>query len=586
MKTIKNITFLLLLIVVTISAGCKKDQVMYGKGFESFKFVVKEANKPDQEYPGVITGDEIVVQLPTEVDVTNLKASFTIDNPRTIVQVGTEVQESGITEKDFTNPVSYNVKAEDKSRRNYSVRIEKKIAIKSFGFYAEDNPGLLADYDGIIKGLNINIPVPETVNINTLIARFETTAGVVLKVGSVTQENRKTANNFTDPVLYTLTEASLAAPFDFTVSISFIGRQWVLIGDNLTVPTAFGIKMAINPINNYPYFIYQRIGKDEDGIAIINDKKKVAVMGYNGTDWKNIGPSTGISEFRADVPGIAFDQEGTPFVAYKDYMNNEQKATVLKYNGASWTVVGSSRFTPIKVDYLSLAMTANDTPIISMAKNGTDQSGVPARGLYTMNYVNSTWSNITPPGGIPIFYNQIIRGLDNKIYIGLMDRSTGTNKPSLYVNNNNVWSAVGPTSFTAPDLMVGFQMVSVAVDKTGQAYLAYGVAPSSGRLVHVMKFNKSISAWQELGAPAPVGSEKDKFAIATDSDGTLYFAYATSSSVIVKTFNSSTNNWNSERRVIKEKVNEFDMQIALDGTVYIVASITSNSRTAVYKYAK
>ena len=225
-------------------------------------------------------------------------------------------------------------------------------------------------------------------------------------------------------------------------------------------------------------------------------------------------------------------------------------------------------------------------PMVAMAKNGTDASGIPARGLYVSSYTSSTWGSITPPGGITIFYDQLVRGLDGKTYLGIMDRSTGSNKPSLYKYDNNTWTAVGPTSFTAPDGLVGFQSVSVAVDKNGEAYLAFQVAPSSGRLDHVMKYNKTANTWQELGNAVSSGGEKDKFALGIDADGVLYFAYANASSVMVKTFNKDTNNWNTERKVISEKVNEFDMQVAADGTVYIVASIASDSKTVVYKYAK
>jgi hypothetical protein len=592
MKNIKNIIALLLFIAIGIAAGCKKDPVMYAKGIETFKFIVKDAQGADKEYPGTIAGDEIVVNLPIEVDVTDLKASFTVDNPRTIVQVGSVVQESGISEQDFTNPIAYKVKAEDRSTRSYAVRVEKKIALKSFGFFAEDNPGLQGNFPGVIRGLNIDMPIAETANLSSLVARFETTTGAVLKVGATTQESKKTTNDFTNTVVYSYNDPNLPAALNYNINISFIGRQWTLIGDNLTIPTASAIKMSINPINNYPAFIYQRTGKDENGVALPNDKKDIAVMSYNGTEWQYLGPKTGITEVRAEVPAIAFNQEGTPYIAYKDYLNNEQKGTVLKYNGATWSGVGSNNFTPVKVDYLSLTIGPDNNPTIAMAKNGTDASGIIARGLYVTSYKNSTWTNNTPPGGVVVFYDQIITGLDGKMYVGVMDRTTGVNKPSLFVNNNNQWTAVGPTSFTAPDAMVGFQMVSVAVDKTGQAYLAYGIAPSSGRATHIMKFNKATSTWQELGTAVSAGGEKDKFVLAVDQEGVLYFAYANASSVSVRTFNNATNNWNADRKVIREKVNEFDMQIAPDGTAYLVASIPvtsptgSNSKTVVYKYAK
>jgi hypothetical protein len=591
MKNIKNVVALLMLIMLVGTFGCKKEPVSYNKNIQSFKFTIQNGAGVDTEYIGTISNDQITVILPTEADVTNLKAVFTTENPRTIVQIGSVVQESGISVQDFTKPVKYIVKAEDKSTQAYTVVIDKKSGIKSFGFYKEDNPTLKEDYIGVIRGLTIEIGLPESVNLTALVARYETSIGAVLKVATVAQESKKTANNFTSTVVYSFTDATITTAINYNVTSYFLGSQWVLIADDLAKGvTTSGLKMAISPITNYPYFIYQRTGKDEAGVTIPTDSRKVAVMGFNGTTWQNIGAQTGVSEFRADVPGIAFDKDGTVHIAYKDYLANAQTATVMKYVGNAWVPIGLPRFTPVKVDYLSFALTDNDVPVVSMAKTGTDATGVPARGLYVMNYLNAAWANITPPGGITVFYDQVIKGLDGKLYVGIMDRSTAVNKPSLYKYENSTWTPVGPTSFTAPDNLVGFQGVSVAVDKEGQAYLAYQAAPSSGRINHVMKYNKTTNTWQELGNAVLSGGTSDNFALAVDGQGKLYFAYANASSLIVKTFNNETNNWNTERKVINEKVlsvgNGFDMQIAANGTVYIVASISSNAKTVVYKLGK
>jgi hypothetical protein len=592
MKTIKSVRAILMLIVLAGTLGCKKENPAYSKNLESFKFVIADGNGVEKEYPGTINGDQITVVLPTEADVTNLKAVFTTDNPRTIVQIGTAVQESGVSVQDFTAPVKYIVKAEDKSTQQYMVSIDKKVGIKAFGFFKADNPALKKDYIGVVRGLAIEVGLPESVALSSLIARYETSIGAVIKVGADIQESKITANNFTSTVVYSLTDPTVTVPINYSVTTYILGTQWELIADNLTDGvTAAALRMAISPITGYPYFIYQRTGKDEDGATLINDKKTVAVVGYNGTKWQYIGAQKGASEFRADLPGIAFDKDGVVYISYRDYLNNAQTATVMKFVNNEWIPVGPKRFTPVKPDYLSFALTPNDVPMLSMAKNGSDASGVPARGLYVTNYINGSWTNVTPPGGIIIFYDQLIRGLDGKMYIGVMDRSTGANKPSLYKYDNGVWNAVGPTSFTAPDNIVGAQAVSIAVDKDGQAYLAYQVAPSSGRLNHVMKYDKASNTWKELGSPVLTGGTSDNIDLEVDADGKLYFAYANASSLIVKTFNTETNNWNTERKAINEKIYNvgsygFDMQIAPNGTVYVVANILSNSKTQVYRLEK
>lgn len=587
MKTIFNQLSVSLLLLIAVMAGCKKDPVMYAKGIESFSFKIKDAQNVEKEYQGVITDGNIAVTVPTEADVTELKAIFKTDNPRTIVQVGTEVQESGITMQDFTTAKSYRVKAEDKSTRSYTVTVSKKIALTSYGFYKEDNPSLPTDYVGVIRGLQVEVALPETVSFLGLKARFTTTTGATLKVGGVDQQSKVTANNFDSPVTYSLNEASLMTPLEYKVNVVFLGKQWELFGDNLTVPTATSPKMAINPINNNPYFIYQRTGKGEDGLTIATDNRKVAVMGYVGGQWQNLGDKLGISDFRADAQTIAFNSTGELYVAYKDYLNAEQRATVKKYTGAAWASVGNNRFTPMKIDYLTMAVDANDVPMVSMSKqsNSNEYSSIPQRGVYVTSYKNNAWSDAAGAlTGKTMFQNHLIRGLDGNIYLGLMERTTGANRPSMYKLQNNIWIPVGPTSFAAADGLVGSQQVSIAVDRQGQQYLVYQVGSSATRMNHVMKYNENQNVWSEIGNGVLTGATTDNFALTIGTDDTLYFAYANATSLVVKTLNKTTNNWNTERKIINEKVTAFDMQAAPNGSIYVVASLSASSKTVVYKY--
>lgn len=576
----------LLLVVVTL-ASCKKDPVMYSKGIESFGFEIENAQGVQQSFEGVIEDGAITVNVPTDVDVTSLKAVFKTDNSRTIVQIGQEVQESGISVQDFTIPKKYTVKAEDKSTKTYTVTVVKKVTIISFGFFKEDNPTLPADYIGVIKGFNIEVALPESVSFLGLKARFVTTNGATLKVSGIDQQSKVTPNNFDNQVVYTLSEPSLATPYEFKVNVSFLGKQWELFGDNLTVPTAAAPKMAINPLNSNPYFVYQRTGKDESGATIATDNRKVAVMGYVGGKWQNLGDKLGVSDFRADVQSIAFSNAGELFIGYKDYLNADQRATVKKYNGSAWTSVGADRFTPMKIDYFNMVIADDNTPMIAMAKqsNSNEYASIPQRGVFAMSYKNNAWSDVTGAlTGKTMFQNHIVKGLDGNVYLGLMERTTGSNRPSLYKLANNTWTAVGPTSFSAPDGLVGFQSVSVAVDRTGQAYLAFQVGSGANRMNHVMKYNAVANAWQEIGNGVLSGAVSDTFALTIDKDDNLYFAYANATSLVIKSLNKQTNNWNTERKIISEKVSAFDIQSAPNGKIYVVASLSASLKTVVYKY--
>ncbi|MNJ91439.1 putative glycoside hydrolase [compost metagenome] len=581
MKTIKTITTLLLLIAVGLSSSCKKDQVMYGKGFETFKFIVKDALNVETEYPGVISGDEIIVALPTEIDVTHLKASFTIDNPRTIVQVDTKVQESGISEQDFSQPVSYKVKAEDKSTRSYSVRIEKKIALQSFGFFKADNPVLEEDYHAVIKGLTIDISVHETIDLTKLVARFQTTTGSTLKVGSISQESKVTPNNFGKPVVYTFTDAGLPDPLNFNVQLSFIGPKWWMIGDkSMITSTTNGLKMAIHPFTKYPYIVYNRAGKDEKGVDLPDTEKKVAVISYTGTDWKYLGLASGISETRADLTNIAFDDEGTPYVGYKDYFGTEQKATVLKFVNDTWTSVGDKNFSPMRVDKFSFTVGENNQPMIG-ASTFTAIPGFAKRAIYVSNFTAGQWANITPAVASPLIGGvQVFKGLDGKTYMAVLDRNSSL---SMYKFQNNTWNAIGPVGFRTSDNLPAYTSVIGAASAAGEVYIGYQTVISSERINRILKFNKATSLWEELGS-AGNSQGTEKYALAIDPKGKLYFAFANNFGLYVKTFNDETKNWNNQRLVVSGTIDEFDMQVSADEIPYIVVRTAADKKTAVYKY--
>ena len=568
-------------------AGCKKELTEgYVKDFKSFNFSKSFNPELNEDIEGVITENEVILRVPNYVNLASLIPSFETVNPRNIIQVKGAVQENNVTALDFTEPVEYRLKAEDFSTKTYTVKVLKNAAITSFGFYKEDNPTLLAkDYPGVVTGLNIKVELPRSVpNRTQLVARFTTTEGAEVKVNGTVQTSKTSANDFSAPVEYKVTDAETLDPETFTVTVIDIQNpEWVMIGNDLTVPTAGNVRMAINPITNYPAIVYQRTGTDEAGVSIPTADRKIAAMAFNGTAWQALGDSRGISDYRADNASIAFDKSGNAYVGYKDYFNSENKMTVLKYSGTSWQVVGAPRFTPFKIDYPFLAISDNNDPYVSMIKDGaTPVPALPNRGVYAMSYKNGTWSDAFAPSTTAFFTH--LNSVNGKLYMGIMDRASGGNRPSVFMENNGSWTAVGPTSFTAPNGLVGAQVVETAVAPDGTVYAVYQVSLSGGggRIIHVMKFNGA--SWEELGNAVNVQGESDKFAIAVSPNGTLFFAYGDPGAVYCKTFNNETNNWNTPVQVINGRVNSFDMQISKTGIPYLVASMNADNKTVAYKF--
>lgn len=580
MKTIKKLAFLLVLFTLGIGAGCKKSQITFSKGFESFKIILNDASGAAHEYAGTISGTEIVVQLPIETDVTVLKPTFKTDNARTIVQVGSVVQESGITQQDFSKPVTYQIKAEDRSTQTYTVRMEKKVSVRSFGFYKEDNPTLTADYIGVIKGMQINIAVAESVDLTKLVARFETNPGAVLKVAGVVQESKKTVNNFSTTLTYSFSDASLPAALNYTVNISFLGAQWLLIGDENIIYTATSsVKMAFNPFTNLPYVVYQRT-TDESGKAIGDDKKQLAVIRYTGSGWENVGPATGFTPYKADNANISFDANGDIYVGYTDYNNSDSRSSVMKYSNGAWNIFSTARFSLVKNAKQTFTLGEGDMPIVGMVSNSTDVSKYPRNSLYVTGYKNGAWTDITQLTMNASFVH-VFKGLDGKSYMAILERSPA--RADLYRMVNGAWQPVGPTSFSTTDAALGYTSIYGAVDTNGVAYVAYQNNVSSQRNNRVLKFNGT--SWVELGTAGTSQDQSDKYNLAIHPNGTVFFAYANTSGLYFRTFNTDTNNWNTPRLIISGKVNGFDMQISPDGTPYLAATLNSTGKTVVYKYA-
>jgi len=154
----------------------------------------------------------IAVTLPSGTDVTNLVATFTTIGVS--VEVGSTIQVSGTTANDFTLPVTYTVTAADVTTQDYTVTVTlaassaKAITAFSLG-------GVVGTINEAAK--TIAVTMPSGTSVTALVATF-TTTGASVKVSSTIQVSGTTANDFTSPVVYTVTAVD-ATTQDYTVTV-------------------------------------------------------------------------------------------------------------------------------------------------------------------------------------------------------------------------------------------------------------------------------------------------------------------------------------------------------------------------------
>jgi outer membrane protein assembly factor BamB len=161
----------------------------------------------------------ISVNAPFGTAVTALVATFTTTGAS--VKVGGVQQVSGTTANDFTHPVVYTVSAADGSSVNYTVTVTVgKNPAKAITAFSLAN-GTVSSVGTIDEpGKTIAVNFGSGTDVTKLVATFATT-GTSVKVGSVAQVSGKTPNDFTKPVVYTVTAAD-GSSVDYTVTVAVI----------------------------------------------------------------------------------------------------------------------------------------------------------------------------------------------------------------------------------------------------------------------------------------------------------------------------------------------------------------------------
>jgi hypothetical protein len=189
------------------------NQLMYFD-FTSAKNSVLTANAT-----GVIQDTNITIEVPHSTNVTALIASFTTNS--TNVKINDVVQKSGITANNFTSPVVYSVYNNLGEKKDYTITVkiapstEKKITAYS-----------LNGVDGVIDEAagKITVTLAPRTNITAIPAYFSAVAKSVA-IGSVVQATGVTPNNFSSPLVYTVTAEDNSTK-DYTVTVTVQPAPW------------------------------------------------------------------------------------------------------------------------------------------------------------------------------------------------------------------------------------------------------------------------------------------------------------------------------------------------------------------------
>ncbi len=243
-----------------------------------------------------------------------------------------------------------------------------------------------------------------------------------------------------------------------TTVMKFNGTSWVPVGNaGFSAGVANWQSLAFNS-SGQPYVAYTDYA----------NSLKATVKTFNGTNWVNVG-NVGFTTGEAECESLAFSQSGQLYVAFADNTSiPPRKASVMKFNGSAWVIVGNPGFSDDKTSHESLAFSPSGEPYVSfidwsdsskvsvMKYNGTNWVYVGVRGLSKSGgYITSEGLAFNPSNGQP--------------YVAYEDTSNSF-KASVMTFDGTNWMYVGNAGFSA-----GFtQSVSLAFNSTGQPYVAYG----------------------------------------------------------------------------------------------------------------
>jgi len=252
------------------------------------------------------------------------------------------------------------------------------------------------------------------------------------------------------------------------------GGVWSYVGTaQFTANVASYISLAI--YNNTPYIGYQ-------------DGYQASVMKYTGSSWAYVGVEN-MSPGGATYTSLAIDGNGTPYLAFTDlYYLYPSKATVMKFNGTSWVVVGTEGFSSGTVSYTSLAIDGGGTPYVVFEDASNSNKAT------VMKYNGTSWVIVGTAGfsaGTATYTNIAIDG--NGFPYVIYNDAANSNKATVMEFNGTSWVTIGSAGFSAGAAIY----TDIAIDANNLPYVVYNDAGNSNKAT-VMKYNGSI--WSVFGS--------------------------------------------------------------------------------------
>ncbi|MGB3008176.1 MAG: hypothetical protein WBC06_16805 [Chitinophagaceae bacterium] len=161
----------------------------------------------------------------------------------------------------------------------------------------------------------------------------------------------------------------------------FDGSNWVVVGGlGFSGAQARSISLAIAQNDGTPYVLFS----DDQAFT----QNSATVMKYNGANWVLVGAQGFSNSSVIAYPSIAITSDGIPYVAYQD-VTHSSKVNVMQYNGSTWVNVGASiGFSTGTAQHVSLAIASDFTPYVAY-KDVSNGNKATVKKFDGSNWVNA-----------------------------------------------------------------------------------------------------------------------------------------------------------------------------------------------------
>ncbi|HTB06827.1 MAG TPA: T9SS type A sorting domain-containing protein [Bacteroidia bacterium] len=242
----------------------------------------------------------------------------------------------------------------------------------------------------------------------------------------------------------------------------------------------------------------------------------------------------------ASYTSIAISPAGVPYIAYVDG-NNSTKATVMNYTSGSWNVVGTAGLSVKTAKFTNMGFDKAGEPVVMFSDDGA----APKYSITALKYNGTSWTaigtNSNTLSGTYAYDVSMAVSANDSVY-ACFENSNYHMSVMACPSTGSTWNFVGASDVTGDSA----SSQSIAIDKNGVPYIAFQDDAAHSLALSVMKY--SGGSWQYVGSRAITGTgaaaEAAEISIQIDPTNNMpvvaYSAYNTSTNENCVRFNGTT----------------------------------------------